>query len=134
MPTPHRGVTLGAGAPQLRRQLGPTAWCALEVLAASIDADGDAHASVRTVAAELGVAVNTAQRAIGRLRRAGIVEHAQRRSVDGHFAAATYRLEIPTDVFTIATAPNDRFPTRSPSSHRTVKSTPPTEQLLLLPT
>ncbi len=97
-------------------------------------ADGEAHASVRTVAAELGVAVNTAQRAIGRLRRAGIVEHAQRRSVGGHFAGATYRVEIPTDVFEIATAPNDRLPTRSPSSHRTATSSPLTEQLLLLPT
>ena len=104
------------------------------MLVASMNADGDAHASVRTVAAELGVAVNTAQRAIARLRRAGIVEHAQRRSVDGHFAAASYRLEIPADVFIVATAPNDRLPTRSPSSHRTAKSSPLTEQLLLLPT
>ena len=133
MPSP-RVVTLGPGAPQLRRQLGPTAWSALEVLAASANANGDAQASVRTVAADLGVAVNTAQRAIARLRHAGIVERTQRRSVDGHFAAATYRLEIPADVFDIAIAPNDRLPTRSPSDHRTAKSSPLTEQLLLLPT
>jgi hypothetical protein len=62
-----------------------------------------------------------------------IGEPAQRRSVDGHFTAATYRLEIPADVFEIATAPNDRLPTRSPSSHRTATSFPLTEQLLLLP-
>jgi hypothetical protein len=125
---------LGPGAPQLRRELGPTAWSALEVLVASTNADGDARASVRTVAAELGVAINTAQRAISRLRNAGIVTHAQHRSVDGHFAAAIYRLEIPTDVFDIATAPNGRLPTRSPSSHRIATSTPVAEQLLLLPT
>ena len=88
---------------------------------------------MRTVAAELGVAVNTAQRAIARLRSAGIVEHAQHRSVGGHFAATTYRLAIPADVFTVATAPNDRVPTRSPSSHRTAPSSPLPEQLLLLP-
>lgn len=134
MPTSDRAVTLGAGAPQLRRQLGPTAWSALEVLAATVNADGEALASVRTVAAELGVAVNTAQRAIARLRRAGIVEHSQGRSVDGHFAIAAYRLEIPDDVFIVLTAPNDRRPTRSPSSHRPAKSSPLTEQLLLLPT
>src|SRR4051812_10485238 len=62
MPTSRRAVTLGSGAPELRRQLGSTAWSALEVLAASTDVVGDAHASVRTVAAELDVAVNTAQR------------------------------------------------------------------------
>lgn len=125
---------LGPGAPQLRRELGPTAWSALEVLVASANADGDARASVRTVAAELGVAINTAQRAITRLRRAGTVVHAQHRSVDGHFAGAVYRLAIPADVITAATAPNDRLPTRSPSSHRTATSTPAAEQLVLLPT
>lgn len=104
------------------------------MLAATVNADGEARASVRTVAAELGVAVNTAQRAIARLRRAGIVAHAQHREAGGHFAAATYRLEILADVFEIATAPNDRLPTRSPSSHRTAKSSPLAEQLLLLPT
>src|ERR1700754_1607473 len=100
MPT-TRPVTLGSGAPELRRQLGPTAWSALEVLVASMDADGDPRASVRTVAAELSVSVNAAQRAIGRLRRAGIVEHAQRRRPEDHFADAGYRLEIPGDVFSI---------------------------------
>ena len=101
------------------------------MLAASLNADGDAAASVRAVAEELGVAVNTAQRAIARLRRAGIVEHEQRRSADGHFAAASYRLAIPADAFLVATAPNDRLPTRSPSSHRISKSGPFTEQLQL---
>ena len=100
-----------------------------------MNADGDARASVRTVAAELGVAVNTAQRAIARLRRAGIVEHAQRRSVDGHFAAATYRLEIPADVF-IARDRSERSPPHAITvepSHREVRP-PLAEQLLLLPT
>jgi DNA-binding transcriptional MocR family regulator len=134
MTTPRRVVTLGPGAPELRRQLGPTAWSALEVLVASMGADGDARASVRAVAAEVGVAINTAQRAIARLRHAGIVVPSQNRSVDGHFAAAVYRLEIAADVFIVETAPNDRLPTQSPSSSQSAKPSPIAEQLILLPT
>jgi Mn-dependent DtxR family transcriptional regulator len=124
---------LGPDASELRRQLGPAAWSTLEVLAASANADSETRTSVRAVAAELGVAVNTAQRAIARLRSAGIVEHAQHRSAGGHFAATTYRLAILADVFIVEIAPNDRRPSRSSSSTPSPKPSPVAEQLLLLP-
>lgn len=47
----------------------------------------------------VGVATNTAQRALRLLRDAGLVEHSQQHRVgSGRFDAAIYRLDIPTDV------------------------------------
>ncbi len=62
-------VVLGQGAGDVRRRVGPTAWCALEVMAASATRGrgGDGlrvDASVRSVAVELGVSKNTAHRAM----------------------------------------------------------------------
>ena len=90
--SPRRGspvaVTVGPAAADVRRAVGPTAWCALEVLAATPADDGErwvVRSSVRDVAARLGVAPNTAQRALGVLREAGLITAVQaaaaRRSV-----------------------------------------------------
>jgi len=92
-------VIIGAGADEARRVLGPTAWCALEVLATTPLDDGDADAwivasSVRTLAGRLGAAVNTAQRALAALRRAGIVEPVQNRRESGRFGPSAYRLNV----------------------------------------
>lgn len=81
-----------AGPAALRRQLGPTAWCVLECLRDRA-ADGRvAEASVRALAAELGVAKNTAHRAIAMLVRAGLIEAEQRRGSDGRFQPGRYVL------------------------------------------
>jgi hypothetical protein len=137
--TPASAVlTIGAAAEIRRRALGPVAWAALEVLATSPSAgDGErwvVRASIRTVASRLGVAVNTAQRALCVLRDAKLIEHVPARAGTGRFDAASYRLEIPADVLIVGTARNDRLPTRSPSSSRHAKPSPIAEQLLLLPT
>lgn len=83
-----------AGTAALRRQLGPTAWCVLECLCERSDDGRVAEASVRGIAAELGVAKNTAHRALGALVRAGLVEADQRRDDHGRFRAGRYLLHV----------------------------------------
>jgi len=140
-----RAVTLGARAAALRRRIGPTAWCALEILvASSIDGHGReglrAEASVRSVAAELGVSKNTAHRALSVLCASRLAVGTQRRSPHGHFEIGTYDLAIPEQIIELAAGhpcPCDR-PVRAPSavassaalSSRTAQMV---EQLVLLP-
>lgn len=82
----------GAQRAALRRQVGPSAWCALECLVER-SADGvTSAASVRAIADDLGVAKNTAHRAIAALLRAGLVEIEQGRDDDGRFLPGRYRL------------------------------------------
>lgn len=88
------GVVVGAEAAALRRQLGPMAWCPLEVVVAVSDDDGLAVVSVRSLAAELGVSKNTAQRALTILRAVGLAVPAPARRVGGRFAVGAYRIAI----------------------------------------
>jgi hypothetical protein len=94
-------VVLGPAAPALRRRTGPVAWCALELLTSlTIDAGRDrvAPVGVRSVAIGLGVAPNTAHRAIRSLEQLGlVVAVTQERAHNGCFAAAGYRVEVPSD-------------------------------------
>lgn len=78
----------------LRRDLGPTAWCALECLVERAGGEAIAVASVRSLATQLGVAKNTAHRALTVLVRAGLVEAVQSRGTDGQFRAGTYRIVL----------------------------------------
>jgi hypothetical protein len=94
-------VTIGAAAGVVRRAVGPTAWCALEVLAATPADDGElwvVRSSVRDVAARLGVAPNTAQRALGVLRDAGLITVIQGRACAGRFGVGAYRLTVDPSV------------------------------------
>jgi hypothetical protein len=94
-------VTVGAAAGGVRREVGLTAWCALEVLAATPAVDGDlwvVGSSVRDAATRLGIATNTAQRALGVLRGAGLITVIQGRAFAGRFAASAYRLTVDTKV------------------------------------
>jgi DNA-binding transcriptional ArsR family regulator len=94
-------VTVGAAAADVRRAVGPAAWCALEVLAATPVESGEtwaAESSVRDVAARLGVAPNTAQRAISALRDAGLITVIQGRAFGGRFGPSVYRLTVETNV------------------------------------
>ncbi len=87
-------VPTGEHAAALRRDLGPVAWCALECLLER-SADGrTALASVRATAEELGVAKNTAHRAMAALVRTGLVELEQHRNRDGKFQRGRYRLHL----------------------------------------
>jgi len=88
-------VTSGLSRRELRRQLGPVAWCALEDITedAQVDALGRrvAITSVRRLAAQLGVSKDTAARALLRLRHAGLVEPlTPTRGGTGRFGHATY--------------------------------------------
>lgn len=109
----------------LRRDLGPTAWCALECLLERADGGPVVVASVRSLAADLGVAKNTAHRALVSLVRAGIAEPVQERAADGRFRPGGYRLELGA-----IPASGTTRPTRSRTAAPAV---PDPAQLSLLP-
>jgi DNA-binding transcriptional ArsR family regulator len=54
--------------------------------------------SVRGVAARLGVAPNTAQRALAALRKAGLINAMQERERGGRFGGTVYRLTVDQSV------------------------------------
>lgn len=107
----------------LRRDLGPTAWCALECLLERTGEEAVAVASVRSLAVELGVAKNTAHRALSALVRAGIAEAVQHRSIDGRFRPGGYRLHLGD----LAASPTAR------RTRASTATTPDPAQLSLLP-
>lgn len=80
---------------------------------------------MRSLATQLGVAKNTANRAIGTLLRAGVVEAVQNRGSDGQFRPGAYRLHL--DGIT-ATPPLKRTRQRT-----TARTTADPAQLSLLP-
>ena len=129
-------VVLGSGVGEVRRRVGPTAWCALEVLAASATrgrgGDGlHVDASVRSVAVELGVSKNAAHRAMLALRRARLITSTQRRAGDGRFDASTYAIADTTGI--VEPLPASSV-SRSPDSGLERTRRPlQVEQLVLLP-
>jgi DNA-binding transcriptional MocR family regulator len=78
----------------MRRRLGPVAWCALECLIERSDDRGTAVVSVRSLAVDLGVAKNTAHRALAGLVRSGLAEPVQDRDAAGRFRPGRYRLHV----------------------------------------
>ena len=94
----RRTIMLGPAAHELRRHVGPTAWVVLEeMLQRSTGDDGHvvAQVSIRALASSLGLAKDTATRAVGRLRDLGVIDAAQGRSRSGVFEAGSYRLAVP---------------------------------------
>lgn len=92
-------LVVGEAAVAVRRQLGPTAWAALEALVASGEASADhVPSSVRRTAEVLGISKNAAHRAVRTLVEAGLAEPLQQRTTSGRFLAGIYRLQVPTDV------------------------------------
>lgn len=102
-----RSIPPGRRSAELRRDLGPVAWCALECLVERSTDARTSEASVRAVAAELGVAKNTAHRALAALCRAGLVTAAQARTADGRFRSGCYRLHLDAAV-AASPGPNTR--------------------------
>ena len=103
-----RSIVVGAASSDLRRALGPTSWVVLEeLLLRSHGTTGDCVAcvSVRSLAASLGLAKDTAARAIRRLRDVGLVTVAQQRTEAGIFDTGSYVIAIPNGVTLIAPAP-----------------------------
>ncbi len=109
----------------LRRDLGPTAWCALECLLERTGEGAVAVSSVRSLAMDLGVAKNTAHSALVALVRAGIAEAVQDRASDGRFRPGGYRLHLGG---LVASPSARRTRTRSAAT-----MTPDPAQLSLLP-
>ena len=103
-----RSVVVGAASSELRRALGPTSWVVLEELLLRSHGTTDecvACVSVRSLAASLGLAKDTAARAIRRLSDAGLVTVAQQRTEAGIFDTGSYVVAIPNGVTLIAPAP-----------------------------
>jgi len=91
-------------ADETRRSLGPLAWAALEALVTDAQPrDGAAvvDTSVRQLAARLGVAKNTAHRALVALRDAGLLESQQSRSTSGQFTSGAYRLAVAPSILRV---------------------------------
>lgn len=102
--TAARTITLGPAAAAMRRKLSPLSWCALEAIVARARTTDDgsfSDVSVRSLASELAVATNTAQRALNKLRGAGLIEHHQRRDDSGRFDTISYRVTIPAGVLRV---------------------------------
>ena len=103
-----RSIVVGAASCDLRRGLGPTSWVVLEELllrSSGTASECLACVSVRSLAASLGIAKDTAARAIRRLRDFGLVTVAQQRTDAGIFATGTYVVSLPQGVTLVALAP-----------------------------
>jgi DNA-binding IclR family transcriptional regulator len=118
-------IVVGPDGAELRRQVGPCAWCVLEVLTASAQPTAAgliADASVRTIAADLDIAKGTAHRALTALRRAGLVTALQDRDPTGRYAPGTYRITAPATAITLpSSAPADLA---APSANETRRRAP----------
>ncbi len=128
-------LVVGDAAAEVRRRLGPTAWVALETLAAQAhEHDGDlvVAASVRGLANDLGLAKNTAMRALHVLREGGVLVHVQRRAASGTFAASEYAIRLARDVLhRLDSPPTTRVNHAATRARRSDRAT--VEQLVLLP-
>ena len=101
-----RALVVGSASAGLRRALGPTSWMVLEELMLRSTVVGErrvARASVRSLARSLGVAKDTAARAVRRLRIAGVVIGAQQRTASGVFDTGVYVIIVPSEVLTVKT-------------------------------
>ena len=115
----RRTIVLGPAAHELRRHVGPTAWVVLEeMLQRSTGNDHVvAQVSIRSLASSLGLAKDTVNRAVGRLRDLGVIEAAQARARSGVFDAGSYRLVVPAVCLSPAgpTQPSAFSPAARPS-------------------
>ena len=135
-PPVRRRVVLGPAAHVLRRRVGASAWAVLEEMLEQSHSDGDglvAAVSVRSLAASLGVAKDTAHRATTRLRDLGVIEAHQARTCAGGFAAGAYRLSIPAACLSILDTSSPRaFDTAPAASHRRTSASSCTPEQLVL--
>jgi DNA-binding IclR family transcriptional regulator len=125
-------LRVDAGAADLRRTLGPMPWCALEALLERSSDSRMAAASVRSIAADLGVAKNTAHRAVAALVRAGVVESIPERDAAGWFRTGRYRLHV-ADLLTAAADTTPTPPTPRLERRRGTRRTAPAQLSLLTP-
>lgn len=138
---PRHSLLLGPRADETRRSLGPLAWAALEAFVTDARPNGDvavADTTVRQLGEHLGIAKNTAHRALTALRLAGFIEPLQSRSTSGQFASGSYRLAVAPSILRLAadaSAPPVASPlsVARPSSRPPRRASSPSQQLSLLP-
>jgi DNA-binding transcriptional regulator LsrR (DeoR family) len=73
----------------------------------------EAAATTRTLAAELRLSKDTVARALGDLRRAGLVEASQSRATAGTFASGRYRIVVPGCITFLDRELRDALPVRN---------------------
>jgi DNA-binding transcriptional MocR family regulator len=132
LPADPRGLTLGASASWVRRNVGPVAWVVLEALAEHAIVDGTttmSYRSVRDIAADLHLANDTVASALRRLAGHGLAQHRSDRSTTGRFATGHYLLTLPPHVLTPTTShsptspPNRPKPPANPTTKRRPQTT-----------
>jgi DNA-binding Lrp family transcriptional regulator len=104
----RRTIVLGTKAHELRAYVGSTAWAVLEEMMQRSTGHGEhvvAQISIRSLAASLGLAKDTVNRAVRRLRDLGVIEAVQVRSEAGAFEAGSYRLAVPVACISVARRP-----------------------------
>ncbi len=131
----RRTIVLGPRAHDLRAYVGSTAWTVLEEMMQRSTDDGDhvvAQVSIRSLASSLGLAKDTVNRAVRRLRDLGVIQGEQHRSDSGVFQTGSYRLDVPTVCLAVdtSTTTNHRRP-HPTTNRRTTNTTTDTEQLSL---
>lgn len=115
MDTDPRSIVVSPHARELRRRLGPTAWVVLEELISTSTPHGAgcrSTATVRSLAADLGLAKDTVARALARLEAAGLVVAEQGRAPAGTFGPGSYRLTVPAGITLLQPEPPTPTPTR----------------------
>jgi hypothetical protein len=94
----ERSLVIDESCGPLRRAVGPVAWSVLEELVLVGDFDDGAfvaNVSLRTLARRLALSKDTINRAMLRLRAAGLVTCGGARHDDtGRFAAGSYRVDL----------------------------------------
>jgi len=118
----ERRIVLTAESVELRCRLDPTAWVVFEQLlleSAGTDDVCEASVSVRSLAAQLGLAKDTVARALVRLRLAGLVDASQSRTATGvYYATGCYTLTIPPSItVNDHTPPPSTTPTATRAPH-----------------
>ena len=131
-------LVLGPSAAELRRDLGPVAWSALEVITTQSVGDGGvlvARVGVRRLAEEMGVATNTAARAARALLGRGLLVRSQKRAISGRFERGLYELVLPPDTLVVGHRVEPSRRARDVVARRLVTPSPTlaVEQLALLP-
>jgi len=119
----RRTIVLGPRAHELRAYVGSTAWAVLEEMMQRSTGDGDhvvAQVSIRALASALGLAKDTVNRAVRRLRDLGVIAAVHARSESGVFEAGSYRLAVPVACMSVAcpSPPSVALSAARPSSFR----------------
>ena len=118
----ERRVVLTAGTVELRHRLDPTAWVVFEQLLLESTGNGntcEASVSVRSLAAQLGLAKDTVARALNRLRHTGLIDASQSRTATGVYATGCYTLTMPPSITV-----DDHTPPPPSTTPRTTRTPP----------